>query len=132
MYSFSPVRAVCVVLCACLYLPVLHCENLLCYYCPLLSKDRECSFVLAECPPQELCFTASGSYGGRVALSARGCMSQQDCLSEHTVPHKGTNFTMSYSCCDWHYCNSASRGSVYSATIALATAAAIILPAWLC
>ncbi|KAJ8381747.1 hypothetical protein SKAU_G00025250 [Synaphobranchus kaupii] len=129
MDSFSPPRAVSVVLCVCLFLPALHCENLLCYYCPLLPKSKACRLVLAECPPQELCFTASGRYGGRIALSARGCMSEQDCRLEHTILYKGSNFTMSYSCCDWHYCNSGSHSSVYSATIALAAAAAIILPA---
>ncbi|KAJ8269104.1 hypothetical protein COCON_G00117110 [Conger conger] len=132
MYSFFPTRAVCVLLGACLLLPALHCENLLCYYCPLLSTSRACDLVLTECPPQELCVTGRGHYGGRVALSTRGCMSERDCGLEHTILYRGTNFTMTYSCCDWHYCNSGSHCSGYLATIGLATAAALLLPGRLC
>ncbi|KAJ8261877.1 hypothetical protein GJAV_G00159470 [Gymnothorax javanicus] len=51
MCSFSPARAMyAVVLSALLFLPELHCENLLCYYCPLLPKSKACRPVLAECP----------------------------------------------------------------------------------
>ncbi|KAJ8391096.1 hypothetical protein AAFF_G00097170 [Aldrovandia affinis] len=123
-------RAVCVVLCACLLLPALRCENLLCYHCHPQPNGEVCRPVLSECRPQEVCVTATGRNGGRVVLSVRACLAKHECRLEHVISYKGTNITVSYSCCDWNYCNSGSRITVHSALFALAVATTIILPAW--
>ncbi|XP_071753636.1 protein Bouncer [Centroberyx gerrardi] len=93
-----------------LLLPSLRCDNLLCYYSPILEKEKEKEstfrLILTECPPDALCFKADGRYGNHSALSARGCMAERECGQAHSLPLKGTVYTMSYACCDWPYCNS--------------------------
>uniref|UniRef100_A0A3B5AMA5 UPAR/Ly6 domain-containing protein n=1 Tax=Stegastes partitus TaxID=144197 RepID=A0A3B5AMA5_9TELE len=73
------------------------------------SLSRLCftfELVVTECPPNEHCFKAEGRYGNHSALSARGCMLEDDCSQKHNISIKGTVYTMSYACCDWPYCNS--------------------------
>nr|XP_046249420.1 protein Bouncer isoform X2 [Scatophagus argus] len=90
----------------CLLLPSLLCDNLLCYYSPILEKEKTFELIVTECPPDELCFKADGRYGNHSALSASGCMAERDCSQVHSIRLKGTMYAMSYSCCDWSYCNS--------------------------
>ncbi|XP_049929331.1 protein Bouncer-like isoform X1 [Epinephelus moara] len=89
-----------------LLLPSLLCDNLLCYYSPVLEKEKTSELIVTECPSDELCYKADGRYGNHSALSARGCMAKQDCSQVHSVRHKGTVYTMSYACCDTPHCNS--------------------------
>ncbi|XP_041852279.1 protein Bouncer [Melanotaenia boesemani] len=91
----------------CFYLlPSLLCENLLCYYSPILENNRKFELIVTECPPDEVCFKAAGHYGNYTALSARGCMTEEGCSRVHSIRIKGTVYTMSYRCCDRWYCNS--------------------------
>lgn len=110
----------------CFYLlPSLLCDNLLCYYSPILEK-KTFELIVTECPPDELCFKADGRYGNHSALSARGCMAERDCSQVHSLPLKGTIYTMSYTCCNWPYCNSCpSVTAKLSITVALVTVAVI-------
>ncbi|XP_044048732.1 protein Bouncer isoform X2 [Siniperca chuatsi] len=87
-------------------IPSLLCDNLLCYYSPILEKEKTYKLIVTECPPDELCFKAEGCYGNHSTLSARGCMDEKDCSRVHSLRLKGTIYTMSYDCCDWPYCNS--------------------------
>uniref|UniRef100_A0A7N8WLN0 UPAR/Ly6 domain-containing protein n=1 Tax=Mastacembelus armatus TaxID=205130 RepID=A0A7N8WLN0_9TELE len=87
-------------------LPSLLCDNLPCYYSPILEKGKIYELVVTECPPDKLCFNADGRYGNHSALSARGCMAKKDCTQSQKIRVKGTVYTMSYACCDWPYCNS--------------------------
>ncbi|XP_056138311.1 protein Bouncer [Lampris incognitus] len=93
-----------------LLLPSIRCDNLLCYYSPILEREKEAEanfrLILTECPPAERCFKADGRYGNHSALSARGCMAERDCGQAHSLHLKATVYTMNYACCDWHYCNS--------------------------
>ncbi|XP_029290071.1 protein Bouncer isoform X2 [Cottoperca gobio] len=89
-----------------LLLPSLLCDNLRCYYSPILEKDKKFEFIVTECPPDELCFKGEGRYGNYSALSARGCMPKRDCSQVHKIRIRGTLYTMSYGCCDWPFCNS--------------------------
>ncbi|XP_041794611.1 protein Bouncer-like [Chelmon rostratus] len=89
-----------------LFLPSLLCDNLLCYFSPILEKEKTVELIVTECPPDELCFKADGRYGNHSALSARGCMAKKDCSQVHSIRLKGTIYSMSYSCCDRPYCNS--------------------------
>ncbi|XP_045892419.1 protein Bouncer isoform X3 [Micropterus dolomieu] len=89
-----------------LLLPSLLCDNLLCYYSPILEKEKTFELIVTECPPDEVCFKADGQYGNHSALSARGCMSTRECSQVHRIRLKGTVYTMTYSCCHSPYCNS--------------------------
>lgn len=89
-----------------LLLPTLLCDNLLCYYSPILEREITFQLIVTECPPGELCFKADGHYGNHSALSARGCMAEGDCGQVHSLRLKGTVYAMSYACCDVNYCNS--------------------------
>ncbi|XP_075945895.1 protein Bouncer [Anarhichas minor] len=89
-----------------LLLPSLLCDNLFCYYSPVLEVEKPFELIVTECPPDKLCFKADGRYGNHSALSARGCMAKRDCSQVHSIDLKGTVYTMSYSCCDSPYCNS--------------------------
>ncbi|XP_068458531.1 protein Bouncer [Clinocottus analis] len=92
--------------CFYLLLPSVLCDNLFCYYSPILEGTTTLELIVTECPPHELCFKADGRYGNYSALSARGCMLKRDCSREHDLNLKGTVYTMSYSCCESSYCNS--------------------------
>uniref|UniRef100_A0A7N6AWF4 UPAR/Ly6 domain-containing protein n=1 Tax=Anabas testudineus TaxID=64144 RepID=A0A7N6AWF4_ANATE len=99
--------------------PSLLCGNLLCFYRPLMEKEKWFEFIVTECPPHELCFKADGRYGNYSALSARGCMAEKDCIRVHGSHFKGTVYTMSYTCCDWPYCNSCPGISATSLSISV-------------
>lgn len=86
--------------------PPLLCDNLLCYFSPLLEKEVSFEFIATECPPGEMCFKADGRFGNHSALSGRGCMAREGCGQTHSIRYKGSVFVMSYSCCDSPYCNS--------------------------
>lgn len=108
-----------------LLLPSLLCDNLLCYYSPILEKEKTFELIVTECPPDELCYKADGRYGNHSALSTRGCMVAEDCSQVHSIRLKGTVYSMSYSCCDWSYCNSCpgvTANSIYI-TVTLLTVA---------
>lgn len=87
-------------------LPPLLCDSLLCYYSPVLEKEKIFELIVTECPPNEMCFKAVGRYGNYTALTTRGCMLEDDCSHEDSIRLKGTVYRMSYSCCGWPYCNS--------------------------
>ncbi|XP_042268188.1 protein Bouncer-like isoform X1 [Thunnus maccoyii] len=107
-------------------LPSLLCDNLRCYYSPVLEKEISFELIVTECPPDELCFKADGRYGNYSALSARGCMAEKDCSQVHRLRLKGIIYTMSYACCDWPYCNSCLNVTAKLAiTVALVTVAVI-------
>ncbi|KAM7396917.1 hypothetical protein PAMP_019922 [Pampus punctatissimus] len=108
-------------------LPSLLCKNLLCFYSPILEKERTFKLIVTECPPGELCFKADGRYGNHSALSARGCMAEKDCSQVHRFRIKGTIYTTTYACCDWPYCNSCpSVIAKLSITVALVPVAVIV------
>ncbi len=86
-------------------LPSLLCDNLLCYFSPIMEKESTFELIVTECPPDELCFKADGRYGNYSALSARGCMAKKECSQVHSLRFKGTIYSMSYGCCDRPYCN---------------------------
>ncbi|XP_056272163.1 protein Bouncer [Pseudoliparis swirei] len=112
------------VLCFFLLLPSVLCDNLFCYYSPIL-EEKKFELIVTECPPDELCFKAEGLYGNYSALSARGCMAKTACSQEHSLRLKGTVYSMSYSCCESPYCNScpgATAKSLY-VTVTLMTVA---------
>ncbi|XP_070827979.1 protein Bouncer [Chaetodon trifascialis] len=111
-----------------LLLPSLLCDNLLCYYSPILEKEKTFEPIVTECPPDELCFKADGRYGNHSALSARGCMPKKACSQVHSIRLKGTVYTMSYGCCDWPYCNSCPgiTASSLCITITLLTVAVLV------
>uniref|UniRef100_A0A3Q3J4R0 UPAR/Ly6 domain-containing protein n=1 Tax=Monopterus albus TaxID=43700 RepID=A0A3Q3J4R0_MONAL len=87
-------------------LPSLTCDNLVCFFSPIVEKEKMFQLTVTECSPDKLCFMADARYGNYSALSARGCMAKGDCSQVHSVHFKGTVYTMSYTCCDWPYCNS--------------------------
>ncbi|XP_027128866.1 protein Bouncer [Larimichthys crocea] len=89
-----------------LLLPSLLCDNLYCYFSPILENEFKFELIVTVCPPDELCFKADGRYGNHSALSARGCMPKKDCSQVHSLSLRGTVYTMSYGCCDQPYCNS--------------------------
>ncbi|XP_075993923.1 protein Bouncer [Genypterus blacodes] len=91
-----------------LLLPSLLCDNLLCFYSPILLEEEKSEFkpILTECPPEQQCFKADGRYGNYSALSARGCMAANNCSQVHDFHFKGTVYNMTYACCDKPYCNS--------------------------
>lgn len=129
----SPCRLIMVVRVALLWLylllPSLLCNNLLCYFSPLLQKEVSFKFIATECPPGQVCFLADGRYGNHSALSGRGCMAREACSQTHSISYRGSNFVMSYSCCDSPYCNSCS--GVAAPTFCIAAAlltAALITP----
>ncbi|KAL4656727.1 prostate and testis expressed protein 3-like [Arapaima gigas] len=107
----------------------LPCENLLCYYCPLQVKNEICRMVQSKCPPQELCFKAKGWHNGYIGLTTSGCATRQQCTTEHHFRYRGTNFTMTYTCCDWNLCNSAPR---ISFLVSLLVPVAFLLTLWMC
>lgn len=108
-----------------LLIPSLLCDNLLCYYSPILEREKKFELIVTECPPDELCFKADGRYGNHSALSARGCMAKKDCSQVHNIRIKGTVYVMSYACCDRPYCNSCPvvTARLLSITVTLVTVA---------
>lgn len=110
-----------------LLLPSLLCDNLLCYFSPLLEKEVSFEFIATECPPGELCFKANGRYGNHSVLSGRGCMARKACSQTHSIRYKGSVFIMSYSCCDWPYCNSCSGVAARTFCIAAALLTAALM-----
>uniref|UniRef100_A0A3P9M7Z7 Protein Bouncer n=1 Tax=Oryzias latipes TaxID=8090 RepID=A0A3P9M7Z7_ORYLA len=87
------------------------------------SKEITFELVVTECPPNEMCFKGLGRYGNYTALSARGCMLEKDCSQVHSLRLLGTVYTMSYSCCDWPYCN---RGVALEPLTAMLVGAAVV------
>ncbi|GLD69560.1 protein Bouncer-like protein [Lates japonicus] len=74
-----------------LLIPSLLCDNLLCYYSPILEREKTFELIVTECPPNELCFKADGHYGNHSALSARGCMAKKDCSQVKTKASAWSN-----------------------------------------
>nr|XP_019934300.1 PREDICTED: sperm acrosome membrane-associated protein 4-like isoform X2 [Paralichthys olivaceus] len=111
-----------------LFLPSVLCDNLRCYYSPILEKEEKFELIVTECPPDELCFKADGRYGNHSALSARGCMAKRDCEQVHKHRFKGTIYTMSYACCDGPYCNSCPivTAGLLSITLTLVSVAVVV------
>lgn len=100
-------------------LPSLLCDDLVCFYRPILEKDKVFETIMTECPPGELCFKAVGHYGNHSALSASGCVAEKDCRRAQSIRFKGAVYTMSYACCDWSYCNSCPGFTATSLSITL-------------
>lgn len=112
----------------CLHLlpPWTLCDNLRCYYSPILEKETPFELIVTECPPDELCFKGDGRYGNYSALTARGCMAEADCSQVHPLRIRGVDYSMSFDCCDWPYCNSCpgvSAGPIYVAATFFTVAA---------
>ncbi|XP_008310643.1 uncharacterized protein LOC103380434 isoform X2 [Cynoglossus semilaevis] len=104
----------------CLHLlPSVLCDNLRCYYSPIMEKQKSFKPIVTECPPDELCFRADGRFGNHSALSARGCMAKKDCSQVHKLRFKGSVYTMSYACCEGPYCNSCLVVRAYHLLLAL-------------
>uniref|UniRef100_A0A3Q2UYB1 UPAR/Ly6 domain-containing protein n=1 Tax=Haplochromis burtoni TaxID=8153 RepID=A0A3Q2UYB1_HAPBU len=57
-----------------------------------------------QCMPDQRCAISTGNYGFFHILSSQGCVDSKLCGS-----HKGTTYTVSYSCCDQPHCNSSQR-----------------------
>ncbi|KAM9754720.1 protein Bouncer-like [Menidia menidia] len=106
--NWSVLRLLQVVAWLCPLLPPLLCENLLCFYSPILEIEKTFELIVTECPPNEVCFKAAGRYGNYTALSARGCLLEERCSRQYSLRLKGTAYAMSYSCCDRPYCNAGS------------------------
>ncbi|XP_028287801.1 protein Bouncer [Parambassis ranga] len=100
-------------------LPSLVCDNLRCLYRPILEKDKTFERVVTECPPNELCFKGDGRYGNYSALSAKGCMAKKNCSQVSSIRLKGTVYTVTYTCCEWSYCNSCPVVSAEPLTLAM-------------
>uniref|UniRef100_A0A3P8RRS6 UPAR/Ly6 domain-containing protein n=1 Tax=Amphiprion percula TaxID=161767 RepID=A0A3P8RRS6_AMPPE len=98
------------------------------YKYPIREK-RTFKPTVTECPPNELCFKAVGRYGNHSTLSARGCMVEKYCRKKHSKRFKGTVYTMSYSCCDWPYCNSCLGIAANLLHVAVAPVAAAVMVA---
>ncbi|XP_046720352.1 protein Bouncer [Silurus meridionalis] len=70
-------------LCVCvIFLPGMHCEKLLCYYCPMQLVYKPCRHVLTECLPGQQCFIANGHYGDYSGVFIKGCIPEDKCLKE--------------------------------------------------
>uniref|UniRef100_A0A3Q1EXR3 UPAR/Ly6 domain-containing protein n=1 Tax=Acanthochromis polyacanthus TaxID=80966 RepID=A0A3Q1EXR3_9TELE len=91
---------------------------------------RAFRLTVTECPPEEQCFKAVGRYGNHSTLSARGCMVEKNCRRTHSKRFKGTVYTMSYSCCDWPYCNSCLGIAANPLHITVALVAAAVMTAF--
>lgn len=109
-YRLKMLQLRCAAVLCFLFLPLLRCENLLCYFSPILEIKKEKTFelIVTECPPKEVCFRGLGRYGNHTSLSARGCMLEERCSRRVNIRLKGTTHLMTYSCCDWQFCNSCS------------------------
>lgn len=94
-------------------LPGLQCENLQCYFCSPTPFNKTCMHVISECAPQELCYSADGRFGRTSVLFTKGCMTKSDCVRPKNYKIRGNNVTFTFSCCDFHYCNS-SHCVIYS------------------
>ncbi|XP_038140580.1 protein Bouncer [Cyprinodon tularosa] len=94
------------VLCLHLLLPSSLCENLKCYFTPILEKEKKIELSVTECSPNEVCFHALGHFGNFTALSARGCLPEKNCGKANSIRFRGAAYAMTYECCDWSYCNS--------------------------
>ncbi|XP_029991458.1 protein Bouncer [Sphaeramia orbicularis] len=111
-----------------LLLPSLLCENLLCYYSPVLEKELEGTLfepILTECPPEEVCYKAEGLYGNFSALLARGCMPRRECGQVDKVRVKGVIYTMHRTCCDSPHCNICTGITVTSALLFITVAVTV-------
>lgn len=84
----------------------LYCENLQCYFCSPTPFNKTCKHVISECAPQELCFSADGRFGRTSVLFTKGCIAKRDCVRPKSYNIRGNNVTFTYTCCDFHYCNS--------------------------
>ncbi|XP_010900260.1 protein Bouncer [Esox lucius] len=111
-----------------LLLPAILCnDNLLCYYSPVMYRNKTFDLILSECPPTELCMKAHGRYGNHSALSSRGCVERSDCGRAHALRIRGTVYTMTYACCDYNYCNAGCRVAVKSLPFAVAIMSLLLI-----
>lgn len=85
------------------------CDNMHCYYSPILEKEIPFELVEVQCPPEELCFKGDGRYGNQSVLTARGCMTEADCGQVLELRIRGVPYDMTFHCCYWAYCNSSSK-----------------------
>lgn len=97
------------VLCFHLLLRQTLCDNLQCYYSPILEREMPFEPIEVQCPPDELCFTGDGRYGNHSVLSARGCMMEADCSQVLRLRIRGVAYNMTFHCCYWAYCNSSPK-----------------------
>ncbi|KAF7699159.1 sperm acrosome membrane-associated protein 4-like [Silurus meridionalis] len=94
-------------LCVCvIFLPGMHCEKLLCYYCPMQLVYKPCRHVLTECLPGQQCFIANGHYGDYSGVFIKGCIPEDKCLKEDNHIIYGINISIRFLCCISDYCNS--------------------------
>nr|XP_015207687.1 PREDICTED: sperm acrosome membrane-associated protein 4 [Lepisosteus oculatus] len=94
-----------VLLCLGVLLPTVPCAILLCHFCPVHRLDVACVAMETECQPEELCYTGTGHRSGLEPLSAQGCLPRVLCGLQHPVSYRGSNYTMSSTCCSWDLCN---------------------------
>lgn len=105
------------------------CDNLRCYYSPILEKEIPFELIEVLCPPEELCFKGDGRYGNHSVLGARGCMMEADCSQVLKLRIRGVPYNMTFQCCYWAYCNSSSRLSanhLYAPMVTLSIIALIV------
>ncbi|KAM9807713.1 protein Bouncer [Neosynchiropus ocellatus] len=86
--------------------PSVRCKNLRCFFTPIAETHKKNDFVRTECPPDEVCFKAIGRYGKFEGLSGRGCLAAKDCGRADQFKYRGVEYTMTFDCCEWSYCNS--------------------------
>lgn len=106
-----------------------QCDNMHCYYSPILEKEVPFEMIAVQCPPDELCFKGDGRYGNHSVLTARGCMMEADCGQVLELRIRGVPYDMTFHCCYWAYCNSSSKLSanrVYAPMVAFFIVAVMV------
>lgn len=105
------------------------CDNLPCYYSPILEKEKPFELIETVCPLDELCFKGDGRYGNHSVLTARGCMAEADCSQVLKLRIRGVAYNMTFHCCYWPYCNSSPKVSanhVYAYTVTFSMVAVMV------
>lgn len=113
-----------------LLLPGMNCESLQCYFCSPTPFNKTCKHVLSECAPLELCYSADGRFGRTSVLFAKGCMARSDCVRPKSSIIRGNNVTFTYSCCDFHYCNSSHCVTYNHILMLIAIVVSVLVVGW--
>ncbi|XP_057188968.1 protein Bouncer [Triplophysa rosa] len=85
---------------------LLSSDGLLCNYCPLQVRHKNCSNITTTCRPHERCFSSRGRYGRVHMLSGQGCVAQELCGLHQTLMYMGVGYNVTYACCCHNLCNS--------------------------
>lgn len=76
-----------------------------CFHCPMMPTVGTCQPTLSECSIGEICAKGSGQYGKHFSYFVKGCMKRSECHKTQYLTYRYHNVSMSFSCCDWSYCN---------------------------